>query len=274
MKNLFWRVAARVLSSERVTDWLIKRATKTPYHHLASADGEELYMARYWLLNPYDRETHKVKYSWLPWSIRLHFIYQPDKDHHMHDHPWDARTVILRGGYREQVPGDDALRDQVLANLQNDPGLDAKMFTQAKTVSFSEYHERLSGYTGVLKHGQVHRIDKIHEGCAVTLFITGKYKGPWGFLVAGKMVPWRKYLGLEETEDLVSAPDPLKDFPVATGAAGCPFTQVSPKVVAPPAPVDVCPIYSDGKHHAVLGTMLVDGLILPVKRCSGCCKEL
>ena len=28
---------------------------------------------------------------------------------------------------------------------------------------------------------------------ALTLFITGRYRGPWGFWVDGAKVPWREY---------------------------------------------------------------------------------
>jgi hypothetical protein len=34
------------------------------------------------------------------------------------------------------------------------------------------------------------------EGGAWTIFITGKYRGTWGFLVDGAKVQWRKYLGM------------------------------------------------------------------------------
>jgi hypothetical protein len=36
------------------------------------------------------------------------------------------------------------------------------------------------------------------DGGATTLFITGKYRGTWGFLVDGVKVPWREYLGIGE----------------------------------------------------------------------------
>jgi len=202
MSELLWRIAAKVLSQPLVVKLLIKQATKTPYHHLASPDGQELYMARYWLLNPYDRETRQVKHRWLPWSARLHFIHREDRDQHLHDHPWNARTIILQGGYEEQrlITGEarESVIDACLEPIE-------KLTRDRAKVQAYEYVDRLPGDTAALKHGEYHRIHRIHGDCAVTLFITSRWKGPWGFLVDGVKVPWRQYLGLAEKEDLISA---------------------------------------------------------------------
>ncbi|WP_042562263.1 hypothetical protein, partial [Pseudomonas fluorescens] len=59
MLNFFWRIIAKVLARPAISDWLIARAKLTPYQHIMSADGTEMYMGRWWLFNPYSRETHK-----------------------------------------------------------------------------------------------------------------------------------------------------------------------------------------------------------------------
>lgn len=205
MINLFWRPAARVLSKPAVVEMLIKRAAKTPYHHLASADGQDVYMARYWLFNPYDRETQQVKYRWFPWSVRLHLIHREDQDRHPHDHPWNARTIILRGGYEEERPMDYAAWSEEMWD-RVDPNGWMRRFAEQQGASptVTERIARMAGDTAVLRHGEYHRIAAIHGDCAVTLFITGPYRGPWGFLVDGVKVPWKKYLGLDVNEDLQS----------------------------------------------------------------------
>lgn len=203
MSELLWRVAANILSRPLVVDLLIKQATKTPYRHLASADGQELYMARYWLLNPYDRETQQVKHRWLPWSARLHFIHRADQDPHLHDHPWNARTIILRGGYEEQrlLTGEDA--KEVYGHVRVPEWI--KRTSGETPPQICEYKTRLPGDTAPLKHGEFHKIESVEPGGAITLFITGKYRGPWGFLVDGVKVGWRKYLGLDDGQGLQSA---------------------------------------------------------------------
>ena len=37
-------------------------------------------------------------------SIWLHAIYKADTDKHLHNHPWDFISVVLRGSYYEQTP--------------------------------------------------------------------------------------------------------------------------------------------------------------------------
>ena len=80
MINLFWRLVAKLLAHPAIAAWLIARAKRTPYLHIMSADGAEMYMGRWWLFNPYSRETHKPALWWFPWSFRIHHIMRPDED--------------------------------------------------------------------------------------------------------------------------------------------------------------------------------------------------
>jgi hypothetical protein len=61
----------------------------------------------------------------------------------------------------------------------------------------SREHLRVPGDTARLMFGEYHRIAQISDGGVWTLFITGRNRGTWGFMVDGKKVPWREYLGLE-----------------------------------------------------------------------------
>ncbi|WP_122572141.1 hypothetical protein [Pseudomonas viridiflava] len=172
MLNLLWRMLAKLIARPAIAAWLITRAKRTPYLHIRSADGRELYMGRWWLFNAYDRETHLGRIRWCPWSIRVHHIMRPDADRDLHDHPRDARTVILRGFYKER----------------------RRHFWLAGGHSDLEYWRR-PGSTAQLKHGEYHRIDEVSPGGVYTLFITSRWKGDWGFLVNGVKVAWREYTG-------------------------------------------------------------------------------
>lgn len=97
MKQIIWNLLAKLLAIPAVSAWIIQRAGRTPYNHIMSADGSETYMGRWWLFNPYDRNTHQTKHWWFPWSVRVHHIMRADQDRDLHDHPWNARTVILDG---------------------------------------------------------------------------------------------------------------------------------------------------------------------------------
>lgn len=166
MRELLWSAVAYVVSRESVANYLIERSKRTPYFNL------EGYMNRWWLFNPYGSNiegTNEMRYkrhfSWLP-SIRVHHILRKDLGRHFHDHPWNARTILLKGWYVERRMDD---YDNITT------------------------HFRRRGDTARILYGQYHTIDEVPEGGVFTLFFTWKYCGGWGFWVDGKKVPWRKY---------------------------------------------------------------------------------
>jgi len=144
-------------------------------------------MRRFWLFNPYPIGTSgngnrpKFWMRLLP-SIRIHHICREDRDRHLHDHPWEARTIVLRGWYSER-------RLSVLPSGR----------------TWIRYHIRLEGDTAPLKMGMYHSITEVPPEGVWTLFITWKYQGTWGFLVDGRKVPYREYLNASPTrKDLQS----------------------------------------------------------------------
>lgn len=166
--SILWRLIAFIVSRRPIARWLIWRAQCTPYFHLTG------YMNRWWLFNPYagsssneataagDRARHSARrWSWLP-SIRVHHILRADTADHPHDHPWDARTIILEGGYFER-----------------------------RHAGAPRIMRR--GDTAPIRHGDFHHIEHVSPGGVWTLFITWDYQGSWGFLVNGVKVPWRVY---------------------------------------------------------------------------------
>ncbi len=191
--NPLWHAIAWLATRPRITLWLMQRAQRTPYTHITSADGQHLYMGRWWLFNPYGRgedgEQTPARFAWLP-SVRIHHICRADQDRDLHDHPWNARTIILRGWYEEEryaPPFDkDPVRERM---LKNNPGAACLLVAR---------HQRCAGYTGRLLFGQYHRISQVSEGGVWTLFITGRKRGTWGFDVDGVKVPWRQYLGIDK----------------------------------------------------------------------------
>lgn len=177
MKELLWKITAKVVSVPFIADAIIAYAKRTPYTHIKK--NGSLYMARYWLFNPYALEPEE---RWRqPWwrkvlpSIRVHHIAQPDTDRAAHDHPWTARTIILKGGYNETRVVDDV--GHVIQDF-----------------------DRIEGETASLSFGEYHQINVVLPD-TYTLFITWKYQGTWGFLVNGKKVPWREYLSAGQTGD-------------------------------------------------------------------------
>lgn len=167
IQNLLWRLIARAVTTPAVADRVIQQAQRTPYSHILSMDGSDVYMYRWWLFNPYRKdaagEVLPPRFRWLP-SIRVHHIIRPDIDRHLHDHPWNARTIVMRGAYVEERIGNTT-------------------------------HVRLRGYTGRLLFGEYHRITQLSSGGVFTLFFTWRKRGTWGYLVDGGKVPHREYWG-------------------------------------------------------------------------------
>lgn len=185
---------ARFLARPAVADWLIRRAMRTPYFHITSDDGTDIYMERYWLFNPFQRHTGGEGRRWGDWlpSIRIHRIIREDQARHPHDHPWNARTFILRNWYIEHR----------LEPVRPGSAADFEMMRDHRPISSTVCvkHHRVAGDTTSIKFGEYHHIAEVSEGGAWTLFVTWKKLGTWGFLVDGKKVPWREYLGIPKKE--------------------------------------------------------------------------
>lgn len=161
MREWFWRKVALLLREPHIVVWLTRH--RTPYADIKSADGSKIYMKRWWIFNPYDTETRRRRWAWLPISIRLHHILEPDDARDLHDHPWNARTFVLLGGYTEVRENGSPI-------------------------------VRWSGDTALLRYGEYHRIIDVDRYLgALTLFVVYRERGPWGFLVNGRKVPWHQY---------------------------------------------------------------------------------
>lgn len=113
------------------------------------------YMHRWWL----------VPEAWrLPRAARVHHIKREDLDPFLHDHPWDWRTIVLDGWYDEE---------------------DVEGVVRRREV----------GTTRDATAETLHRIVAVSPGGVWTLFITGRRRNRWGFMVGdpARKVYWRDY---------------------------------------------------------------------------------
>lgn len=188
MKQLIWKGIAKLVAQPMVSNAIIAHAKKHPYFHITSRNGSDVYMERYWVFNPYHPVTGEPRWKpFIPWSIRIHWIRREDRDEHLHDHPWNARTIILKGWYKE----DRIIEDLGMLDHATHPIYDSLIGISGGKKGI---YLRKTGDTASLPHGEYHRIREVSPGGAVTLFITGSYRGTWGFLVNGVKVKWREYL--------------------------------------------------------------------------------
>lgn len=155
--------------------WLIARAKRTPYFHLAG------YMNRWWLV-PYVSagSAHADGCGWVSWrrplarvlqhlgiAIRVHEILRSDLGRDPHDHPWAYVTVILKGRYCEQRYDANGV---LISSKWHGPG--SVLFRRA---------------------ADLHRLTLPSAYAVTTLFITGRYRQKWGFMTPAGKVAHNEY---------------------------------------------------------------------------------
>lgn len=132
---------------------------------------------------PYITRWHLIRTPWF--RVFLHRIHRPDKDRHLHNHPWPkAFALVLWGGYCEIV---------------------ARVY---EGVASQTWNWHFAGHTSTdaFKPHAYHRI-RIVLPNTWTLFFAGRRlntrKGvsDWGFLVDKYHVQARPYLGLPPDHD-------------------------------------------------------------------------
>lgn len=186
MRNLVLQILGKFLAKPFVTAALIAQARKTPFTHLRHPDGR-LYMARWWLFNGWGEARNRLL-SWLPFSIRVHYIATADEDRELHDHPWPARTFILKGWYKET---------RLVGAKRIGSSIAGEYFVGGGQVEFT----RKAGDTATLDFCEFHRISEISPGGVYTLFVCFGWAGDWGFLsAAGRKVWWRDWLNIPKPE--------------------------------------------------------------------------
>jgi hypothetical protein len=99
-----------------------------------------------------------IKTRWF--GLYLHRIYRADYAKCEHNHPWAFITLILRGGYEEEV---------------------------ARFL-------RRPGYVGYRPRSFEHRITRLLKGPALTLVFRGPDHFDWGFVTKLGYMPWEEWV--------------------------------------------------------------------------------
>ena len=149
-----------------LADWIIRRAMRTPYVHLAG------YMERFWFIR-IGRRGGGQSGAYPLFGARVHHILRSDEGRNFHDHPWPYLTIILRGGYWELQP---EFIDNVVSRVVR------------------TWHG--PGSVLLRRANSWHRLELPEDQTAWTLFCTGPKVQHWGFLVGRRKVGWREYLGV------------------------------------------------------------------------------
>ena len=112
----------------------------------------------------------------LPWNAYLHVIIGSDDIRHLHDHPWNSVSFLLKGGLSERRLDGIQSNGFMEVTVRQIPRL-WPVFRKAE-----EAHALF--------------LPNPHEA-AVTLFLMGRKKREWGFYDANqgyKWVPWTEFV--------------------------------------------------------------------------------
>lgn len=142
---------------KRIWNFLVHRWNRFRYV-IRAMDGAP-YLIRYRLLST-------------PWcGIYLHHILKSDADRHLHDHPWNFISIMLKGEYVE-FRSDGTCKPVPTTRM-------APAFAKRKAEDF-------------------HRL-KLYKGVTVwTLVIVGRRRRNWGFMTEDGWVPWQDYCTEEQ----------------------------------------------------------------------------
>lgn len=137
----------------------------------------------------YLRRFYLWRSSWVGLNfgdLYLHKIYRSDDDPDPHDHPWNFRTFVLKGGYYDE-------------SWTFVDGQRHRLYLPGSSVSAPATRYR--------PREHIHRVILTDGKPAWTLVWTSGYtrdsKGDadWCFVTERARVPWRIYLGLDKDEE-------------------------------------------------------------------------
>lgn len=111
-------------------------------------------------------------------SLRLHVIHREDTDNCLHDHPWAFWSVVLWGGYTEEIPAPDSTPEEAAAGYPRRVTL---------TVRPGTFRKMPFGYR--------HRITRLLKRVSVTLAYAGPIQAEeWGFYTTTGKLTWHDFV--------------------------------------------------------------------------------
>ena len=96
-------------------------------------------------------------------SIMLHWIKQPDKQRHLHDHPVSMLSIILSGCYIEVIN------------------------------PYGQHRPILHTWYNWIPNHKAHKITAVPIGGTITLCFAGPRRQEWGFFTEQGKIHWQEY---------------------------------------------------------------------------------
>lgn len=131
------------------------------------------------------RRWRAINTRWF--QVLIHAVYDHDRDHFMHDHPWNFLSFILKGGYMELYCDQNSIVSTRVASP----------FTFKRMQAAGEYHKIL----------------RLLNGTSWSLVVTGKRERTWGYLTNQGWMNNEKYRRLKALG--VFGPEPSKRYSIS-----------------------------------------------------------
>ena len=159
--------------SRKVADFLAKIL---PHRDIVKPEG--LYLRRFYL----------TPRRW-PIRIFLHYIGLSDVDTDLHDHPWSFVTVILSGGYNEELPCKFTI--------------DWREVLGGNVTRWSTYFKRRRAGSIIMHHAtDSHKVHLVNGKPSWSLVFSKRAVRNWGFKTGMEgWTDWRTYLNLPNQPD-------------------------------------------------------------------------
>lgn len=174
---------------ERLLQWMLARLGWPQYFDIKDDFGD-VYLRRYFLVGSSSSgSTGSVGSLFPKWSraIYLHVMYRQDRDRCHHDHPWPFLTIVLWGGYDEEVTVHETLFT---------PG---EKYTRRNRPGTVRYNRAT----------HTHRVSNLPKGRCYTLVFRGRKARTWGFWSGmGQWIRWNVFTkGLHPTSKVLWCED-------------------------------------------------------------------
>lgn len=122
-----------------------------------------------------------LKCRWF--SAYLHQFFRSDSDLCLHDHPWSFVSIVLRGGYFEEMRADQAHRDEHYRDRGTDGFEELELGPTALCW-------RRPGSILIRPARVAHRIVVEPGSRPWSMVIVGRKSRPWGFYTRDGWRPW------------------------------------------------------------------------------------
>lgn len=177
---------------DRILQWCFRVFGYPMFFDIMDPNVGSVYLRRYFLIgssssgSTNSRGGKSIGNLFPDWNraVYLHVMYRPDKDRCHHDHPWPFTTLVLWGGYEEEITKHELYGD----------AFDQPVLVREEVTRWNR--------PGVIRRNpamHTHRVSKLPNGKCYTLVLRGQKERTWGFWSGlGLWTKWTVFDALSE----------------------------------------------------------------------------